>query len=78
MNAVNQIGDAIIKFNANAGMLVTTAESTEELERAMEELSNRLSKQTEDGGLGKDIPISLVAGQDVAKFVLKHGGELLF
>lgn len=77
INAVNQIGDAIKEFNANAGMLVTTAESTENLERAIEELSNRLSKSPDEGGLGKDIPISLIAGQDVAKFVLRHGGELI-
>jgi Restriction endonuclease. len=77
VNAVNQIGKAIKEFNANAGMLITTAESTENLEKAIEELSNRLSKSPEDGGLGKDIPVSLIAGQDVAKFVLRYGGELV-
>lgn len=77
MNAVNQIADAIKSFNANAGMLITTAESTTDLEEAIEELSNRLSKPPEDGGMGKDIPISLIAGEDVAKFVLRHGGELV-
>lgn len=77
VNAVNQIGDAIKEFNANSGMLVTTGESTENLEKAIEELSNRLSKSPGEGGLGKEIPISLIAGQDVAKFVLQHGGELI-
>lgn len=77
VNAINQIGGAIKEFNANAGMLVTTAESTENLERAIEELSNRLSMTIQEGGLGKDVPISLIAGQDVAKFVLRHGGELI-
>lgn len=77
VNAVNQIGAAIRAFNANAGMLVTTGKSTEILEKAIEELSNRLSKSPEEGGLGKDIPISLIAGPDVAKFVLRHGGELI-
>ncbi|PWV44634.1 restriction endonuclease [Chitinophaga sp. S165] len=77
VNAVDQIGDAIKEFNANAGMLITTGESTENLEKAIEELSNRLSKSPEEGGLGKDIPISLIAGQDVAKFVLRHGKELI-
>jgi len=75
--AISQIEDAIKEFNANAGMLVTTATSTLNLEKAIEELSNRLSKSTEKGGLGKDIPISLIAGEDVAKFVLRFGGELL-
>lgn len=77
VNAVSQIGEAIREFNANAGMLVTTAQSTETLEKAIEELSNRLSKPPEEGGLGKDVPISLIAGEDVAKFVLRHGGELI-
>jgi hypothetical protein len=77
VSAVEQIGDAIRAFNANAGMLITTAESTSNLERAIEELSNKLSKSTLEGGLGKDIPVSLIAGQDVAKFLLKHGKDLI-
>lgn len=77
VNAVNQIEDAIREFNANAGMLVTTAERTANLEKAIDELSNKLSQALSDGGLGRDIPISLISGQDVAKFVLRHGGELV-
>ena len=77
INAVKQIGEAIKEFNANAGMLITTAESTETLEKAIEELSNRLSKGPDEGGLGKEIPISLIAGKDVARFVFRYGGELV-
>lgn len=76
-NAIDQIGTAIREYNANAGMLITTGDTTENLEKAIEELSNQLSKSQTEGGLNKDIPISLIAGEDVAKFVLKHGGDLI-
>ena len=76
-NAIRQVEDAIKEFNANAGMLITTAESTPDLEKAIEDLSNKLSKPISEGGLDRDVPVSLIAGQDVAKFVLRHGGELI-
>lgn len=75
--AIDQIGTAIREYNANAGMLITTGDTSENLEKAIEELSNQLSKPESEGGLNKDIPISLIAGEDVAKFVLRHGGELV-
>lgn len=77
-NAVEQIETAIKEFQANAGLIITTAESTENLEEAIENLSNKLSKSEEDGGLNKPIPIGLIAGEEVAKFVLRYGGELIF
>ena len=66
-HAVDQIKTAIEKFNASAGMIISTAKSTENLEKEIENASNEL-----------DIPISLIAGEDVAKFVLKYGKDLLF
>lgn len=75
--AVEQIETAIKEFQANAGLIITTAESTDNLERAIEELSNKLSKSEKDGGLNKPIPIGLIAGEEVAKFVLKYGGQLI-
>ncbi len=76
-NAVKQIETAIKKFQANAGLIITTAESTDDLEKEIEKLSNRLSMPEQDGGLNKPIPIGLIAGEEVAKFVLKYGGQLI-
>jgi len=76
-NAVKQIETAIKKFQANAGLIITTAESTDNLEIKIENLSNQLSRPEQDGGLNKPIPIGLIAGEEVAKFVLKYGGQLI-
>lgn len=64
--AVEQIENAIISFDADIGLIVSTAERTKILEEAIEALSNRLKK-----------PIGLIAGEEVAKFVLKYGGEFI-
>jgi len=66
-NAVAQIKTAIETFDANAGIIITTAKATENIEREIEKASNDLN-----------IPISLIAGENVAKFVLKYGKDLLF
>jgi restriction endonuclease Mrr len=65
-NAVKQIENAIKTFEADAGLIITTAESTEKLEKAIEDLSGKLNK-----------PVGLIAGEDVAKFVIKYGGDFL-
>ncbi|MCD4745362.1 MAG: restriction endonuclease [Bacteroidales bacterium] len=65
-NAVAQIKTAIETFNADAGMIITTAKSTENIEKEIENVSSEL-----------EIPISLIAGENVAKFVLKYGKDLL-
>lgn len=66
-DAVRQIEKGIEKFNADSGMLITTAQKTENLEKCIENLANELEK-----------PISLLAGSDVARFVMKYfGSELL-
>ena len=65
-NAVEQIEDALTEFEAATGLIITTAQSTENLEKAVEALSSKLNK-----------PIGLIAGEGVAKFVLKYGGELI-
>jgi len=66
-DAVAQIKTAIETFKADAGMIITTAKSTENIEKEIEIVSNEL-----------EIPISLIAGENVAKFVLKYGKDLLF
>ncbi len=65
-HAVEQIEDAMAKFQATTGLIITTAESTKNLEEAIEALCNKLNK-----------PIGLIAGEEVAKFVLKYGAELI-
>lgn len=66
-NAITQIKTAIETFSADAGMIITTAKSTENIEKEIEKVSDELG-----------IPISLIAGENVAKFVLKYGKDLLF
>jgi hypothetical protein len=75
--AVDQIESAIKQFKADAGLIMTTGESTEALEQAIEALSNRLSKEEQEGGINRTIPIGLIAGEEVAKFVLRYGGQLI-
>lgn len=66
-NAVKQIKKGIEKFGAISGMLITTAAPTEVLIDKIEEVSQEIKK-----------PIELIAGEDVAKFVLKHAPDLIF
>lgn len=65
-NSVNQIENAIKQYNATAGLIISTAQPTENLQKAIDELSKSLDKS-----------VGLMAGEDVAKFVLNHGGELV-
>lgn len=67
LNAVDQIKCAIEKYKAAAGMIVTTAEGTEQLEKKISEASEFL-----------DVPIDLIAGDDLARFVLRHAPDMLF
>lgn len=65
-NAVTQTETAINQYQANSGLIITTAEATDNLQKAVEELSRKLEK-----------PIGLIAGEDVAKFILKYGSDLV-
>ena len=66
LHAVDQLKEAIAKFSADGGLLITTAKSTEELEDKVLKVSEEIGK-----------PIDIMAGADVAKFVLKHAPHLL-
>jgi restriction endonuclease Mrr len=68
LTAVDQIKTAITKYGASAGMIITTAERTAALEAEVEKASKELN----------DCPIDLLAGDDVARFVLKYAPDLLF
>lgn len=65
--AVNQITTAINKFDADAGMIITTGERTEKLEIEISEVSKKLNR-----------PVELMAGKEVAEFVIKNAPELIF
>ena len=69
LGAVEQIERAIKEFDAHAGMIITTATRTKELEKKIEEIEKKMDTQ-----------IELIAGEDVAKFVLKYDKDqnLLF
>lgn len=65
-NAIDQIINGINEYNANAGLLITTATETEILEKYIREKSEETGKT-----------IDVMAGNDVAKFVLRYAPELL-
>lgn len=66
MNAVDQIVEGIQAFSADGGLLITTAESTEELEDKVRSASEATGKV-----------IDVLAGADVARFVLSHAPHLI-
>jgi hypothetical protein len=67
LNAIDQIVEGITKFEADGGLLITTANKTQLLEDYIQKKSEELKK-----------PIYLIAGTEVAEFVLKHAPEMLF
>ena len=66
LSAVEQIKTAIKKFNADMGIIITTAQTTEEIEKAVEVASAALKK-----------PISIISGSNVAKFLLRYASDLI-
>ncbi len=64
--AIDQIVTGIKEYDADAGLLITTAEETEELEDYVREKSDEIQKI-----------IDVIAGIDVAKFVIRYAPELL-
>jgi hypothetical protein len=67
LNAVDQIVEGVTKFEADGGLLITTGNKTQELEDYIQKKSEELKK-----------PIYLIAGIEVAEFVLKYAPEMLF
>lgn len=65
--AVSQIREAIEQFGADAGMIVTTAETTEPLEQAIDEACKETRK-----------PIDILAADDLGRFIIKHAPDLVF
>ena len=69
--AVDQLATAIDTYNASMGIIMTTGTRTEALEKAFNSLASKLEEE-------KNIPIYLLAGTEVAQFVLQYGMNLLF
>ena len=67
LQAVSQVREGIEKYAANAGMIITTGNSTEQLENEIQRVSEEIN-----------CPIDLLAGDDVARFVIKHASQLIF
>lgn len=67
LTAVDQVKTGVEKYNGTAGIIITTAQSTEELENKIHAISDEIG-----------CPIDLLSGDDVAKFVMKNANELLF
>lgn len=67
LKAVEQVKTGIEEFKGDAGMIITTADRTEELEAEIEKISGDINR-----------PITLLAGPEVSAFVIKHAPELLF
>ena len=65
--AVEQVKKGIQTYNASAGMLITTAKKTETLENAVIKASN-----------DQDVPIGLLASDDIVKLIIEHAPDLLF
>ena len=65
--AVRQIKEAVQHFDADAGLIVTTAEKTEALERAIDKACK-----------GTKRPIELLAADDLSRFIIKHAPDLVF
>src|SRR5690554_554283 len=67
LEAVDQVITGIKQYDGTAGMIITTAKKSEQLEERVIEASNELG-----------LPIDLLASDDLTKFVIKHAPELLF
>ena len=64
--AVDQIIEGIKEYDGDAGLLITTAEETEEIENYITEKSEEIDKT-----------IDVIAGANVARFVLRYAPELV-
>ena len=69
--AVEQLKTAIEHYNATMGIIMTTGERTTDLQNAFNQLINELRKSQ------KFIPVYLLAGSEVAQFILQNGMDIL-
>lgn len=64
--AVDQIVEGIKKYDGDAGLLITTAGETEEIEKYITEKAEEIDKT-----------IDIIAGENVARFVLRYAPDLV-
>ena len=67
LTAVDQVRSGIEKYDGDAGILFTTGKSTQVLEDKVAEVATEIEKD-----------IKLIAGEDIAKFVIKYCPEKIF
>ena len=67
LEALNQIKTGIKEYGGTAGMIITTATASEQLENEIQQFNDN-----------NVTPIDLLAADDVAKFVIKHAPDLIF
>lgn len=67
LSAVDQVKTGIEKFDGKAGMVITTATATPELESYVQKVSEEI-----------DRPIDLLASDDLAKLLIRYAPNLLF
>lgn len=66
LTAVDQIVNGIKQYQADGGLLITTANKTEQLEEYVQKKSEEIDKD-----------IDIIAGSDVARFVIRYAPEML-
>lgn len=66
LNAIDQLVEGIEKYNADGGLLITTAHKTEHLE-------DYVRRKVEETGKVIDV----IAGADVARFVIRYAPDML-
>lgn len=69
--AVDQLKTAIEQYEASMGIIMTTGNRTEALEKAFEKLSEDLKVEQ------KHISLHLLAGNEVTQFILHHGMDVM-
>ena len=63
----DQLKTGIEKFDGTAGLLISTADRTDEVDKALESISNEIGK-----------PVDALCGAELARFVLKYAPNLIF
>ena len=63
-DAVEQIETAIKKYDADVGLIISTATASTELMKRVETAQDKMN-----------VPIALMCGEEVAAFILKYGSE---
>ncbi|WP_036217766.1 restriction endonuclease [Marinospirillum minutulum] len=66
LTAINQIAEGIDKYYGDGGLLITTGNTSEQLEEYAHLVSERLGK-----------PIDIIAGVEVSRFILRHAPSLI-